>query len=169
MPDFSAIAAGLNSPEALLAHCDEPQVFGAKKQAAAAYELWSQAESRYVGAYRGLQAPGGKGTGFVIRLFWDPTTTTPDLNAIDVAIQSALPIPMIRDDEKATYKNRDKKQGVFFTWQGMESRPLNAWFQERFGVSACTTQLFDESDLTQNVAVVAVEGGVQHLWTFTAE
>jgi hypothetical protein len=168
MPDFTAISATLGSPEQFLALCDEPQVFGAKKQAQAAHALWSGADSRYVGAYRGLRAPGGSGTGFVIRVYWDPSTTTPDIDAIALAIQSALPIELIRADEKATYKGRDKKQGVFFSWQGMNSRPLSAWFEERFGVHACTTQLFDASDLSQNVAVVAVKDGVEHLWSLTA-
>lgn len=168
MPDYAAISASLASPEQMLALCDEPQVFGAKKQAQAAFALWSQADERYVGAYRGVRAPGGSGTGFVIRLFWDPTRTTPDVAAITRAIASELPESLTRADEKATYKGRDKKQGVFFTWQGMASRPLNAWFFERFGVHACATQLFDESDLTQDVAVVAVKDGVDHLWTATS-
>jgi len=168
MTDYSAIAARLTSPDQMLALCDEPKVFGAKKQAQTAYELWSRADERFVGAYAGLRAPGGSGTGFVIRLFWDPSRTTPDLAAIRMAIASELPVGMTRADEKATYKGRDKKQGVFFTWQGMSSRPLCAWFLERFGVYACATQLFDESDLTRDVAVVAVSGGVDHLWTLTA-
>lgn len=168
MPDHAQIAATLTSPEGFLALSDEPGVVGAKKKAKAAFELWNQADERYVGAYRGFTAPGGKGTGFVIRVFWDPTKTTPDLAAIDVAINTALPVDLIRADEKATYKARDKKQGPFFHWQGMSSRPLSQWFQERFGVGACTSQLFDRSDLTQNVAVVAVTGGVDHLWSLTA-
>jgi hypothetical protein len=168
MPDYEAIAGMLGSPDQLLALCDEPQVFGAKKQAQAAHSLWSTADERFVGQYRGLKAPGGTGTGFVIRLYWDPATTTPDISAIDLAIQSALPVEMIRADEKATYKGRDKKQGVFFTWQGMASRPLCQWFLERFGVYACVTQLFDDSDLLQDVAVVATKGGVDHLWSFTS-
>lgn len=168
MPDYAGIASSLTSPEAFLALTDEPGVFGAKKQAKAAFDLWSQSSERYVGAYQGFAAPGGTGTGFVIRTFWDPSTTTPDLGAIAVAIESALPVDLTRADEKATYKGRDKKQGVFFTWQGMNQRPLSAWFQERFGVSACATQLFDRSDLTQDVAVVAVSGGTDHLWTLTA-
>ncbi len=168
MPDYAQIAAALTSPEGFLALTDEPGVFGAKKQAKAAFELWSQAEERYVGAYRGFKAPGGSGTGFVIRVFWDPAKTTPDLDAIAVAIGTALPVELTRADEKATYKGRDKKQGVFFSWQAMSSRALSQWFQERFGVGACATQLFDRSDLTQNVAVVAVKGGVDHLWTLSA-
>ena len=169
MPDYSAIAASLTSPEAFLSLTDEPGVFGAKKQAKAAFDLWSQADSRYVGAYKGFAAPGGTGTGFVIRVFWDPTTTTPDLAAIATAIETSLPIDLTRADEKATYKRRDKKQGVFFTWQDVASQPLSQWFQERFGVSACATQLFDRSDLTQDVAVVALKGGVDHVWTLTAK
>jgi len=42
------------------------------------------------------------------------------------------------------------------------------WLHERFGVYGCVTQLFAKSDLTQNVAVVAVADGVDHLWTLTA-
>lgn len=168
MPDHAQIAAALTSPEGLLAYTDEPQVFGAKKQAKVAFDLWSRAEQRYVGTYRGFRAPGGSGTGFVIRAFWDPTMTTPDLAAIAVAIDTALPVDLIRADEKATYKARDKKQTAFFCWQGMNERPLSQWFQERFGVSACATQLFDRSDLTQNVAVVAVSNGTDHLWSLTA-
>ncbi|MFB9312229.1 hypothetical protein [Nocardioides plantarum] len=168
MVDHAQIAARLTSPEGFLALCDESQVMGAKKKAKTAFELWSQADHRYVGTYRGVQAPGGKGTGFVIRLFWDPTATTPDLAAVEAAVQGAVPVDLIQADEKATYKARDKKQGPFFHWQGMSSRPLSQWFQERFGVGACATQLFDRSDLTQDVAVVAVTGGVDHLWSFTA-
>ncbi|SDY61842.1 hypothetical protein [Herbiconiux ginsengi] len=168
MQDYTALSAQLTSPEQLLALCDEPQVFGAKKQAQAAYALWSRAEERFVGAYQGVQAPGGTGTGFVVRVFWNPAEVTPDLGAVVEAIQSELPIAMIRDDEKATYKGRDKKQGVFFVWQGIRSRPLSQWLHERFGVYGCVTQLFAKSDLTQNVAVVAVVGGVDHLWTLTA-
>ncbi|MFG6444852.1 hypothetical protein ACFXQA_06215 [Microbacterium sp. P07] len=168
MPDHAQIASSLTSPEALLALTDQPKILGAKKQAKAAFDLWSRADQRYVGSYRGFRAPGGSGTGFVIRVFWDPATTTPDVAAIAVAIDTALPVDLTRADEKATYKERDKKQAAFFLWQGMSSRPLSQWFQERFGVSACATQLFDRSDLSQNVAVVAVENGVDHLWSLTA-
>jgi hypothetical protein len=169
MPDYEQIASRLTSPEGFLALTDEPQVFGAKKQASSAFELWQRADDRYVGAYQGFRAPGGSGTGFVIRVFWDPSKTSPDLAAIAVAIETALPVDLTRADEKATYKGRDKKQGVFFTWQGMSSRPLSLWFQERFGVGACATQLFSASDLSQDIAVVAVSGGVDHLWTLSAK
>ena len=168
MVDHAQIAARLTSPEGFLALCDESGVMGAKKKAKAAFDLWNQADQKYVGAYRGIPAPGGKGTGFVIRLFWDPTTTTPDLGAIEAAINGAVPVDLIQADEKATYKLRDKKQGPFFHWQGMSARPLSQWFGERFGVGACATQLCDRSDLTQDVAAVAVTGGVDHLWSFTA-
>ncbi len=168
MPDYAQIAATLTSPEGFLALTDEPGVFGAKKQAQAAYDLWSQAEQRYVGAYRGFRAPGGTGTGFVIRVFWDPAGTTPDLDAIPGAIAGALPVDLIRADEKATYKGRDKKQGVFFTWQGMSARPLSQWFQQRFGLGACATQLFDASDLSRDIAAVAIKGGIDHLWTLSS-
>ncbi len=168
MPDYDGLAATLTSPEGFLSLCDEPQVFGAKKQAAAAHALWQRADARFVGGYRGFEAPGGTGTGLVVRVFWDAARTTPDLAEIEGAIAFQLPVAMIRDDEKATWKGRDKKQGVFFTWQGMSGRPLSQWFFERFGVHACATQLFDRSDLTQDVAVVAAAGGVDHLWTLTA-
>lgn len=168
MTDYAAIAESLTSPEQMLALCDEPKVFGAKKQAQAAYALWSGADERFVGAYVGMRAPGGMGTGLVVRLFWDPSRITPDIAAIRLAVASELPEAMTRADEKATYKGRDKKQGVFFTWQGMSSRPLCAWFLERFGVYAFATQLFSETDLTQDVAVVAVTGGVDHLWILTS-
>ncbi|WP_025157703.1 hypothetical protein [Leifsonia aquatica] len=168
MPDYPRIASALSSPDGFLALTDEPRVFGAKRQAAAAFELWSKADERYVGGYRGFAAAGGTGTGFVIRLFWDPATTSPDLAAIASAIDTALPIALAQADEKATYKARDKRQGVFFTWTGMSSRPLSQWFRERFGVGACATQLLDYSDLTQDVAVVATVDGVDHLWTLTA-
>ncbi|WP_405374731.1 MULTISPECIES: hypothetical protein [unclassified Microbacterium] len=167
MSSSAQIAATLTTPEGFLAATDQPRVFGAKKQARVAFDLWERADERYVGAYRGFPAPGGKGTGFVIRVFWDPAKTTPDLDAIQLAIDTALPVDLIQADEKATYRDRDKKQTVFFCWQGMSSRPLSQWFLERFGVSACATQLFDRSDLTQNVAVVAIENGTDHLWTLT--
>lgn len=168
MPNHAQIAATLTSPEGFLATTDEPKVFGAKKQAKVAFELWERADERYVGTYQGFPAPGGQGTGFVIRTFWDPTKTTPDLGAIQLAIDTALPVDLTKADEKATYRDRDKKQTTFFCWQGMSSRPLSQWFLERFGVSACATQLFDRSDLTQNVAVVAIENGTDHLWSLTS-
>lgn len=169
MPDYAHIASTLTSPEGFLALSDEPQVFGAKKQAKSAFDLWNQASERYVGAYQGFTAPGGSGTGFVIRTFWDPSKTTPDLGAVAVAINTALPVELTRSDEKATYKGRDKKQGTFFAWQGMSSRPLSQWFLERFGIGACATQLFDRSDLSQDIAVVAISGGVDHLWSTSAK
>lgn len=168
MVDYDSIAAQLTSPEGFLSLTDEPGVFGAKKQAKAAFDLWSSAQERYVGAYRGFRAPGGTGTGLVVRTFWNPAAVTPDAAAIALAIETALPVDLARADEKATYKGRDKKQGVFFTWQGMAQRPLSQWFQERFGVGACATQLFDASDLSQDVAVVAVVGGVDHLWSLSS-
>lgn len=168
MPDYSRIAAALTSPEGFLSLTDEPQVFGAKKQAKAAFDLWSGADERFVGAYRGFQAPGGSGTGYVLRTFWDPTKVNPDLNALEASLNLALPVEMAQVDNKATWKGRDKKQNSFFVWQGMRSRALSQWFQERFGVGACISQLFNRSDLEQDVAVVAVRGGVDHLWTFTS-
>jgi hypothetical protein len=168
MIDYNAIAARLTSAEGFLSLNDEPGVFGAKKQAQAAYELWSSADERFVGAVAPIPAPGGTGSGLVIYVYWNPVEVTPDLGAIQVAINTALPVRMIKDDNKATWKGRDKKQNVFFGWQGMRARALCQWFQERFGVYACTSQVFAaSSDFGYNVAVVAVKGGIDHLWTLT--
>jgi hypothetical protein len=167
MIDYNVIAAQLTSVEGLLSLTDEPGVFGARKQAQAAYELWNSAGERFVGAVAPLPAPGGTGSGLVIYVYWNPAEVTPDLGIIQVAINTALPVGMIKGDEKATWKGRDKKQNVFFRWQGMKSRPLCQWFQERFGVYACTSQVFDSSDFGYNVAVVAAKGDVDHLWTLT--
>jgi hypothetical protein len=167
MIDYNAIAPQLTSVEGFLSLTDEPGVFGAKKQAQAAYELWNSADERFVGAVAPMPAPGGTGSGLVIYVYWNPAEVTPDLNVIQVAINTALPAGMTKDDEKATWKGRDKKQNTFFGWQGMKSRALCQWFQERFGVYACTSQVFDRSDFGYNAAVVAVKGGIDHLWTLT--
>jgi hypothetical protein len=167
MIDYNAIAPQLTSVEGFLSLSDEPGVFGAKKQAQAAYELWSSADERFVGAVAPMPAPGGTGSGLVIYVYWNPAEVTPDLNAIQVAINTALPAGMIKDDEKATWKGRDKKQNTFFGWQGMRSRALCQWFQERFGVYAYTSQVFDRSDFGYNTAVVVVKSGTDHLWTLT--
>ncbi|MDR1184706.1 MAG: hypothetical protein LBK67_07915 [Coriobacteriales bacterium] len=168
MIDCNAIATQLTSVEGFLSLTDEPGVFGAKKQAQAAYELWSSANERFVGAVAPVPAPGGTGTGLVVYVYWNPAEVTPDLDAIQVAINTTLPVKMIKEDEKATWKSRDKKQNTFFGWQNMRSHALCQWFQERFGVYACTSQVFDRSDFGYNVAVVAVKNGVDHLWTLTA-
>ncbi|GIT78795.1 hypothetical protein LLS1_04640 [Leifsonia sp. LS1] len=168
MPDYPRIAEALTSPGAFLALADDRRVFGAKKQAAAAFALWSRAEERYVGASRSFATAAGTSTGLAIRVFWNPETTTPRLAAIASGIATALPDALARADEKATRDARDRKQSVFFAWRGMSARPLSQWFQERFGVGACTTRLTSLSDLTQDVAVVASSGGVDHLWTLTA-
>ncbi|MDR1213990.1 MAG: hypothetical protein LBK54_07925 [Propionibacteriaceae bacterium] len=167
MIDYNAITAQLTSVEGFLSLTDESGVFGAKKQAQAAYELWRSADEGSVGAVAPMPAPGGTGSGLVIYVYWNPAEVTPDLEAIQVAINTALPVRMIEDDEKATWKGRNKKQNIFFGWQGMRSRALCQWFRERFGVYACTSQVFDRSDFGYNVAVVAVKGGVDHLWTLT--
>ncbi|MDR1015553.1 MAG: hypothetical protein LBL86_11355 [Coriobacteriales bacterium] len=167
MIDSNAIAVQLTSAEGFLSLTDEPGIFGAKKQAQAAYELWDSADERFVGAVAPMPAPGGTGTGLVIYVHWNPAEVTPDLEAIRVAINTALPVKMIKDDGKATWKGRDKKQNAFFVWQGMRSRALCQWFQERFGVYACTNQVMAPSDFEYNVAVVAIKGGVDHLWTLT--
>ncbi|KNC34520.1 hypothetical protein FF38_08015, partial [Lucilia cuprina] len=74
-------------------------------------------------------------TGFVIRTFWDPTRTTPDVDAITVAVQTALPVALTRADEKITWKTRNNKQSSFFLWQVSHQQALSQWFQERFGVN----------------------------------
>ncbi|MFF2051202.1 hypothetical protein ACFVU2_06320 [Leifsonia sp. NPDC058194] len=168
MADYPRIASALTSPDGFLALADDRRVFGAKKQAAAAFDLWSSADARYVGASRAFATAAGTGTGLAIRVYWDPSTTTPRLAAIASAIATSLPDALARADEKATYDSRDKRQSVFFSWRGMSSRPLSQWFRERFGVEACTTRLESLADLTQDVAVVASAGGVDHLWTLTA-
>jgi hypothetical protein len=167
MIDYDAIAAQLTSAEGFLALTDEPGIFGAKKNAQTAYELWNSADERYVGAVAPQPAPGGTGSGLVIYVYWNPAEVTPDLDAISVAIDTALPVKMIKVDSKETWKGRDKKQTGFFFWQGMKSRALCQWFQERFGVSACTNQVMARSDFDYNVAVVAVKDGVEHLFTLT--
>lgn len=167
MPDYDAIAESLTTPEAFLALTDETGVFGVKKPARAALDIWNQAESRYVGVYRGFHALGGKGTGYVLRTYWDPAHLTPDLDAVNAAVQTALPIEAIRSDEKISWKARDNRQASFFLWRIARDQEFSLWFQERFGVSACVTQLFDRADLDQNVAVVATRGGVDRLWSLT--
>ncbi|MDR1265993.1 MAG: hypothetical protein LBK42_10655 [Propionibacteriaceae bacterium] len=162
--DYNAIAAQLASPEGCLALSDEPG-HGAQKKAQAACDLWNSADERFVGAVAPLRAPGGTGTGLVIYVYWNPAEVTPDLSEIEVAINTALPVRMIKDDNKAAWKSRDKKQGGFFFWQGMRSRALGQWFMERYGVGACASQVFAPSDFRYNAAVVAVKGGVDHLWT----
>ncbi|MBF4562322.1 hypothetical protein ITJ43_09230 [Microbacterium sp. VKM Ac-2870] len=168
MPDHAAIAASLTTPEAFLALSDEGGVFGVKKQAKAALDIWNQADSHFVGTYQGFAAPGGKGTGFVVRAYWDPARTSPDLDAIAIAVQTALPVALIQSDEKITWKARNSKQSSFFIWHIAQQQALSLWFQERFGVSACVTQLFDRADLHQDVAVVATSGGADRLWSFTS-
>jgi hypothetical protein len=145
---------------------DEPGVIGARKKAQTAYELWGAADERLVGGLAPLRAPGGTGTGLVTYVYWDPAVVAPDLQAIDSAINTTVPVKLIKDDNKAAWKSRDKKQSAFFSWQGMRSRPLSQWFQERFGVSAFTSQVFAGSDFSYNV--VAVKDGVDHLWTVVA-
>lgn len=109
MPDHAEIAASLTTPEIFLALSDEGGVFGVKKQAKAALDVWNQADSRFVGTYQGFAAPGGKGTGFVVRTYWDPARANPDLDAIAVAVQTALPVALIQSDEKITWKARNNK------------------------------------------------------------
>lgn len=169
MPDHAVLAASLTTPEAFLALTDEGGVFGVKKSAKAALDIWNQADARYVGVYRGFHAPGGKGTGFVIRTYWDPARVSPDLDAVEVAIQTALPVALTQADEKVTWKARNNKQSSFFAWRISQQQALSLWFQERFGISACATQLFDRADVHQDVAVVATSGGVDNLWSFTSK
>ncbi len=169
MPDHAALAASLTTPVAFLALTVVSGVFGGKKSAKAGLEVWNRAVARYVGVYRGFHAPGGKGTGFVIRTYWDPARVSPDLDAVEVAIQTALPVALTQADEKVTWKARNNKLASFFAWRISQQQALSLWFQERFGISACATQLFDRADIHQDVAVVATSGGVDNLWSFTSK
>ncbi len=165
MTDLAAIQSSLTSPDAFLALCSESGVFGAKKQAVRAHELWQSASSREVLAYRAIRLPGGSGTGLLAGVYWDPATTTPDLEAIAHAAATELPLELVRADEKAAWKARDKKQNVFFVWRGMRARPLSQWFRSRFGVEAVVHQVMDASDFTENVAVHVLADGVDRVWT----
>jgi hypothetical protein len=164
MTDLAAIQASLTSPEAFYELCTEKSVFGVKKQAARAFELWQGASSRQVLAYRAVPLPGGTGTGLLAGLYWDPAVTTPDFDAIAQAILFELPADLVRADEKAAWKTRDKKQNVFFGWRGMRGRPLSAWFRERFGVEAVVHQVFAPSDFEDSIAVAIVVDGEDRIW-----
>ncbi|MFF2051251.1 hypothetical protein ACFVU2_06565 [Leifsonia sp. NPDC058194] len=164
MTDLTAIQDSLTTPEAFLELCTESGVFGAKKQAARAHELWQSASSRQVLAYRAIPLPGGTGTGLLVGLYWDPAVTTPDFDAIAYAVIAELPRDLIRADEKAAWKTRDKKQNVFFGWRGMRGRPLSAWFQERFGVEGVVHQVMAASDFEDNIAVAIVADGEDRVW-----
>jgi hypothetical protein len=169
MPDYEAISRSLTSPEAILALCSYPQAFGRKKQAQAAAAAWQDADERFVGPSQPFRAPGGSGTGFVMRVYWDASKVTPDLRAIETAISTAVPVQMIKADEKAGRKGlRDKKQGCYFTRMGNTSSPLCQWFLERFGVYADVSQVVHDTDLTENTAAVYVKDGVDHVWTFVS-
>lgn len=169
MIDYVEVALGLHSKDTFLALCNEPRVFGAKKQAARAAEIWGRAEQRGVFAHRALRAPGGTETGLLVHLFWDADSDTANVGAAFAAVTSALPPSLTRAAEKATYKRRDKKQGVFSTWQDVRSQELSQWFFTRFGVHAFASQLFSENDLHEDLAIVAVVDGVDHIWIATHE
>ncbi|WP_104092553.1 hypothetical protein [Arthrobacter sp. GMC3] len=164
---FETLPSTLSSPEGFLSLCDEPNVFGAKKKAQDAYSLWESADDRIFAQRHAFRAPGGMGSGLVISAFWDPSKVNPDLAAIAEAINSAVPVKMIKEDEKSTWKGRNKKQNTFFVWRGIQPQPLSQWFLERFGVHAYAAQLINESDLAQNAVVIAVKDGVDNLWPLT--
>jgi len=145
-------------------------VFGVKKSAKAALEIWNQADARYVGVYRGFPRPRRQGApGSSSAPTGTPRASSPDLDAVEVAIQTALPVALTQADEKVTWKARNNKQASFFAWRISQQQALSLWFQERFGISACATQLFDRADIHQDVAVVATSGGVDNLWSFTSK
>lgn len=162
--DLRSIETSLTSPEAFLAVCTESKVFGAKKKAKAAYEIWTSAADRKVWAYRALRAPGGQGTGFRVGLLWDPTVVTPDFAAIEAAIAGELPVELVRKNEKEVWKARDGKQNIFFGWRGVQGTELSQWFRTRFGVDAFAAQVFDASDFDDNVAVIAQHDGTDRVW-----
>ncbi|MDR1237848.1 MAG: hypothetical protein LBK28_06385 [Propionibacteriaceae bacterium] len=171
MPNYEAIAQSFTSPEALLKMSAATSIaFGAKKQSVAAFELWNSAQERFIGPSVSFRAPGGHGSGFFIRIYWDPTkTATPDLSAVEVAINTALPVKLTKDDDKAgTKQQRNKKQPWFFSRMGTASSPLSQWFLEKFGVYAVANQVMSESDFTENAVAVAVKDGVDYLWAFEA-
>lgn len=168
MIDLAAVQASLTSPEAFFDLCTEKSVFGVKKQAARAFELWQSASSRQVLAYQAIPLPGGSGTGLMAGLYWDPATTTPDIEEIAAAAITELPTQLVRGEEKAAWKSRDKKQNVFFGWRGMHDRALSTWFRERFGVDAFVHQVMAGSDFDDNVAVRIVVDGEDRVWPTVA-
>ncbi|WP_053387048.1 hypothetical protein [Leucobacter japonicus] len=169
MNNYEAIAASLISRDAFLARCNEPGVFGAKKQAARAEQMWLSAEQRAVLAHQAVRAPGGTGTGLLVHLIWDENAGTADVTAAIAAVADDLPAALTRADEKATYRRRDKKQGVFFMWQDVRSQELSQWFFTRFGVHAFASQLFSADDLNEDLAIVAIIDGVDHIWLATSK
>jgi hypothetical protein len=165
MTDLAAIEASLTSPDAFYELCTEKSVFGVKKQAARAYELWSSATVRQVLAYRAVRVPGGSGTGLLAGLYWDPNVTTPDFDAIQADVVTDLPADLVKAEEKAAWKTRDKKQNVFFGWRGMRQRPFSAWLRERYGVEGFVSQVFSGSDFEDSIAVSVVVDGEDRIWT----
>ncbi|MDR1188328.1 MAG: hypothetical protein LBK95_12890 [Bifidobacteriaceae bacterium] len=171
MPDYQAIAQSLVSPEAFYNLLGKlSRGFGSKKQAVAALELWNGAESRFIGAAHTFRAPGGTGTGLYLRIYWDPArVATPDLGAVEVAINTAVPVKLIKDDAKAAFKGqRDKKQSYIFSRVGAASSPLSQWFLEKFGVWAVAQQVTAPDDFAENTVAVVVKDGLDHLWAFEA-
>lgn len=167
--DYSAIRDALDSPEAFLALCDEPQVFGAKKKAARAFEIWNSGTNQRVWAYDAFQIPGGSGTGFKLSLFWDPATVQPDLEAIATEVAMELGGKSITSNEKETWKARDGKQNIFFQWRGTQDTELSRWLHSRFGVFGFVSQVFSASDFTENVAVVVSHEGTDRVWVLTVD
>jgi hypothetical protein len=171
MPDYDAIAQSLVSPEVFHKLSGATAIaYGAKKQSVAALEIWNGADERFIGPACSFHAPGGQGTGFYIRVYWDPKKVpTPDLRAVDTAINTALPVKLIKDDVKASSKqHRDKKQAWFFNRIGTASSPLSQWFLERFGVYATADQITASSDFDENTVAVVVKDGLDHVWAFEA-
>jgi hypothetical protein len=171
MPNYEAVAQSLTSPEAFYKLSGATAIaYGAKKQSVAALEIWNSAQERFIGPSVSFRAPGGHGTGFFIRIYWDPTkVATPDLDAVEVAINTALPVKLIKDDDKASMKQqRNKKQAWFFCRKGTASSPLSQWFLEKFGVYATASQVTAPSNFSENTVAVAVKDGVDYLWAFEA-
>ncbi|MDR1265379.1 MAG: hypothetical protein LBK42_07395 [Propionibacteriaceae bacterium] len=169
MPDYQALASSLTTPEAFYALSDENAAFGVKKQSRAALELWHSSQERFVGPCRALRAPGGEGSGFVIFLYWDASQVSPDLDAIDLAINTELPVRMIQVDEKTGWnQGRDKKQSCFFRRQGIFASPTCQWLRQRFGVYGYPRQVLGAGDFEVNTAAVCVKDGLDHVWVFQA-
>lgn len=169
LPDYDAIAASFTSPAALRRMCAYPNTLGAGRKATLAFESWTNADERYIGGHHPFQVPGGAGSGWVLHAYWDPRVVTPDLSGLAVAAMNAIPDALLREDQKLAWKTRNRKLNTYFIWQGMRSRPLTPWLQERFGVSGCVAQLLDESEGEQDTAAVIVKDGVDSLWTFAAK
>lgn len=165
--DYRAIQDSLTSADAFLAQCDEPQVFGAKKKAVRALEIWNSGTNRRVWAYSSFRIPGGTGTGLKLGLLWDPAVVEPDLEAIATEVAMELDAKVITRNEKEIWKARDGKQNIFFQWRGIRDTELSRWLQARFGVIGFVSQVFSPSDFTENVAVAVDHEGTDRVWLST--